>query len=289
MRKKILWAAAGICAAAACALAVWLTAGQVPGGRLASALPDAAAKPFADLEAADIAQATVTLSPPDLTVEIPDREELTELLRAVELREQDDSYIEYCGQGVTFTLRMADGSRVEATAFNPFFILDGTGYRTTYDPCEALNAYANGLLNQEDPRYFLESPPDLTVISDETALGALRGGYSWEYPLGDGTTCCTLADSIHPLDARDFLAGLDTTVSTAELHFNVEPQEIVAVRCWSDECWGNPGAESREAVLRGDTLELEPGGWIYEVEARWDLENGCGGTVSYAFYVVAWE
>ena len=284
MKKKILLTAAIVCAAAACVLAVWLTGG---GEQIAAVFPGAAEKPFANLEAADIALATVTLSPPDVTVEIPDREELAELLRAVELREQDDSYTEYCGQGVTFTLRMTDGSRVEATAFNPFFILDGTGYQTAYDPCEALNAYANGLLERKNLRYFLESPPALTVISDQTAVGALLGGYSWEYPLGDGTTNHTLADSLHPLDARDFLAGLDTTASTAELRFNVEPQEIVAIRCWSDDCWGNPNTASQEADLRGDTLELQPGGWIYEVEARWDLESGCVGTALYSFYVVA--
>ena len=60
MKKKILLTAAIVCAAAACVLAVWLTGG---GEQIAAVFPGAAEKPFANLEAADIALATVTLSP----------------------------------------------------------------------------------------------------------------------------------------------------------------------------------------------------------------------------------
>ncbi len=43
---------------------------------------------------------------------------------------------------------MADGSQEEIVAYNPFVILNGTGYRTQYAPCEELNRYANRLLEE---------------------------------------------------------------------------------------------------------------------------------------------
>lgn len=104
-------------------------------------------RPFAGLEAEDIREARVRLTPPDaeyvLTGE--ETEELAALLREVMLYRRDDSYREYCGQGVIFTLTMEDGSRVEGMAYNPFFVLEGRGYRTKYGPCQALNRFANGL------------------------------------------------------------------------------------------------------------------------------------------------
>ncbi len=44
---------------------------------------------------------------------------------------------------------MADGTPTEIMEYNPFFVIDGVGYKTEYEPCEALNRYANGLLNEE--------------------------------------------------------------------------------------------------------------------------------------------
>ena len=45
-----------------------------------------------------------------------------------------DSYRDYAGQGVKYTLTLADGTVTEVTAFNPFLIIDGTAYKTKYAP-----------------------------------------------------------------------------------------------------------------------------------------------------------
>lgn len=103
-------------------------------------------KPFKDLGASDIALATVQLTPPDKTIRIVEMEELAALLRDVVIYEQDNSYREYCGQAVVFSLTMKDGSYTRLMAYNPFLVIDGVGYRTQYEPCEALNQYANELL-----------------------------------------------------------------------------------------------------------------------------------------------
>ena len=106
-------------------------------------------KPFRELTGAEIRSASVRLSPPDLTVLIQDTDRLAELLQDVTLYEADPSYTEYAGQAAAFTLELDDGTQTTVTAFSPFLILDGVGYRTKHGPCEALNRYANDLLAED--------------------------------------------------------------------------------------------------------------------------------------------
>ena len=103
--------------------------------------------PYQDLKASEVVSAAVRLSPPDETVPIADPEELVALLKEVVIYREDNSYTEYSGHAVTFTLTMADGSQEEITAYSPFLIVNGTGYRAKYEPCEQLNRYANQLRN----------------------------------------------------------------------------------------------------------------------------------------------
>ena len=107
-------------------------------------------RPFRELEAADIAAASVTLMPPDVTLELDEAEieTLAELLGDLRITWPDQSYTEYAGQAVQFTVTFTDGTETEVTDYNPFLIIDGTGWRTAYEPCEALNRFANELLRE---------------------------------------------------------------------------------------------------------------------------------------------
>ena len=107
-------------------------------------------RPFRDLEAADIAAASVTLMPTDVTLELDagEIETLAELLGDLRITRPDQSYTEYAGQAVQFAVTFADGTETEVMEYNPFLIIDGTGYRTAYEPCEALNSFANELLRE---------------------------------------------------------------------------------------------------------------------------------------------
>ena len=86
-------------------------------------------KPFRSWEKADIAQVELTLTPPD---------------------QSDNSYTDYAGQAVVFDVTLQDGSTTQVVACNLFVIIDGVGYRTKYEPCEALNAFANRLLSERN-------------------------------------------------------------------------------------------------------------------------------------------
>ena len=130
MRKKAIFTAAVIIAV--------LTAGvMISRGKA----------PYKNLKAANIVSAAVYLSPPDETVQITNAEELVSYLGEVTIYNEDHSYNDYCGQTVLFTLTMADGAQEKITAFNPFVIINGVGYKAKYEPCERLSRYANQLLS----------------------------------------------------------------------------------------------------------------------------------------------
>lgn len=241
-------------------------------------------RPYKALDTSQLAYATVHLIPPDKTVEIADMEKLVEYLRNVVIYQEDNSYTEYDGQGVTFTLFMADGTQTTVMAYNPFLVIDGVGYRTKYEPCQDLNQYANHLLNADDAVIILETPPILTVFSDETAFSTLLGTYSWQSRSWDGSSRSMDVDSAHPLDCKDLFSLEETTDHTATLRFWEKP-DTVSVRCWSDEHWYDPSAESEDVAVDGNVIVLKPGGTIYEVNAAWGTENGYGGTASYSFYL----
>ena len=247
-------------------------------------------KPFKDLEPSEIVSATVRLTPPDITIQIEEIEELTEYLNDVVIYNEDNSYTEYSGQGVIFTLKLSDGSQTEIMAYNPFFVIDGVGYKTKYEPCEALSAYANKLLNDENANIIIEEPPGLTVISDETAFDTLLGTYVWQKRNSDGTSTETQADSPHPLDCENWLFKFETSEATATLNFAVKPSSILNIQCWNDNHWNNHDASSENITFDRYEIELKPGGYIYEVVAEWDTEkSGYGGIAHYYFYIQVLE
>ena len=104
-------------------------------------------KPLKNIE---LFSATVQLMPPDKTIQINDLDELEDLLEDIVIYNQDNSYTGYAGQAVVFSVTLLDGSQMEVTAYNPFVIIDGVGYKCKYEPCEELNDFANELLNDSE-------------------------------------------------------------------------------------------------------------------------------------------
>ena len=243
-------------------------------------------RPYKNLDAAQIASAKVRLSPPDKTVEIENASELAGCLNDVVIYYQDNSYTEYAGQAAVFTLTMTDGTQTEIAAYSPFLIIDGVGYKTKQEPCEALSRYADELLRSGTAGIILEEPPALSVISGGTSVSAFLGTYSWQKKDADGNSVSINAGSAHPLHCEELLSPpYETPEATAVLSFAEEPDAVVSVKCWSDEYWGAPAACSEEAAFDRGALALKAGAYIYEITAVWNAENGYGGTASYFFYI----
>ena len=106
-------------------------------------------KPFKKMKSSDIVSATVLLEPPDETIVITDVSELVADLNDVVIYNRNQSYHNYVGQAVTFTLTMSDGTQMKVMAYNPFIVINGIGYKTKYEPCEKLSQYANRLLDEK--------------------------------------------------------------------------------------------------------------------------------------------
>lgn len=107
-------------------------------------------KPLRNLDSAEVTAATVELYPPDATLELTQEEinELVPILNRVVSYQRDDSYVDYCGQAVIYTLTRTDGTQLRVQAYNPFLVVDGVGYRTKYGPCEELNQLGNDILRE---------------------------------------------------------------------------------------------------------------------------------------------
>lgn len=264
-----------------CLILALVFAGTMAGCRTGS-------KPYKSLTPQKIASATVTLTPPGKTLQLEEMTPLVALLNDVVLYEEDASYATYIGPGITFTLTLTDGTETRIMASNPFLVIDGVGYKTAYEPCKALADYANKLLKDEEIPVILEEPPVLNVVMDGIAYPTSLGTYSWQSKNDDETSTTVIADGVHPLYCKDsLLLFVETSEKTATLDFLEEPDAILSARCWSDAYWESPDAKSKNVSVDGNSIELQSGGHVYEVVAKWDESGGYGGAAHYAFYINA--
>ncbi|HIT94557.1 MAG TPA: hypothetical protein IAC43_05185 [Candidatus Faecivivens stercoripullorum] len=124
-------------------------------------------------------------------------------------------------------------------------------------------------------RFGMKSPPKLVVKCSDGSVSAILGTYSWQY-MNTGVT----ADAIHPLDNNNYKI-LETTDTAAVLEFAKDPDSILNVICWSDTFLSSSDAESEKVDFQDNTIQLKPGGYIYQVAAEWDTN----GTAYYSFYI----
>lgn len=149
----------------------------------------------------------------------------------------------------------------------------------------------------------LTEPPELTVICGKNSVEALRGTTNWTYQNADGTNTAIASDSMHPLQAKEYMQPLDlipipfsyVDPTKAYLQWNIVP-DTVLVRCWNEKCWGQTTAESEEIAVSSlmidsdiqtapsISFELKDGNYIYEVVAKWNSDEKYGGTAYYSFY-----
>lgn len=157
----------------------------------------------------------------------------------------------------------------------------------------------------------LQSPPDLIVNCGKESIEALRGTTSWQYDNGNGTFTGINSDSMHPLQAKEFMTPLNIIPTPyshidplmAYLQWDVTPDKV-SVRCWSEDCWGQYGDYddtseeievqkldieiahgSNETQRTADyTIRLKDENYIYEVVAEWNSSDKYFGTAYYSFY-----
>ena len=152
----------------------------------------------------------------------------------------------------------------------------------------------------------LKEPPALTVVYGENnSIEALKGTSSWMYQNDDGTWTGIEADSMHPLDAKEYMPCLDLlpviasfrSPLSAAMQWDTTPDKVT-VRCWGEAYWGQYDAESEELTVRTlmvdsntetapiISVELKDGSYVYEVIAEWSGAETYHGKACYSFYTV---
>jgi len=106
-------------------------------------------KPFDTMSANEIAQVTVYAIPPDEEATLTEAEiaSFIPLLQNLKVANPKASTAGLGGQTVKFTVLKTDGSTIEISNIgNVKIIIDGKNYKADYESAEALNNFANKVL-----------------------------------------------------------------------------------------------------------------------------------------------
>ena len=104
-------------------------------------------KPFRDLEAGQVVGVCVEAASSGEAVALDEQAvaDFVSVLQAVKLYGEDPGYQEASGPFVTFSFALSDGTEHTVSACAPYVVIDGTGYRTDVEPCQALSSLAEQL------------------------------------------------------------------------------------------------------------------------------------------------
>ena len=129
---------------------------------------------------------------------------------------------------------------------------------------------------------FPAEPPHLQVSDGNAAVTAWRGTWSWLVENEDGTGSGINTDTMHPLDCKKGIPSLKMT-KRGFLTFSFEEAPTsVTVRRYRLNSSDYDAYE--EIPVKGGSIEVKPGNYLYEVIAKWEHPNKpYGGTVYYAF------
>ena len=149
----------------------------------------------------------------------------------------------------------------------------------------------------------IKEAPEMVVVCNEIGITALQGTTSWTYTDIFGKGVSIVSDSMHPLQAKEYMPVLDILPTqfsysnplSARIQFNVKntksvrtmsPDEVY-VRCWDESCWGNADAKSEDVAVKmvngNFFFELKDGNYIYEVIAIFNSAKKYSGNVQYSF------
>ena len=105
--------------------------------------------PLKDLKDEEIQSISIHLWPPNETMELTRDQiaELVSLLKQVKIYNRTWMHHASGGQSCIMTITYLDGSTVEVNQLGSISIIDGRGYRSEYEPNEAINQFANKLFN----------------------------------------------------------------------------------------------------------------------------------------------
>ena len=149
---------------------------------------------------------------------------------------------------------------------------------------------------------FPEEPSHMDVIFGEARIRAMRGSYSWRVDGEDGESQYVIADSVHPLSAKEHMPCLNLQAVnssdsyTAQLVFDAPPRKVTA-KAWPVEAFEDQSIRAEEAFVDAIeidyadgrnscdyTLHIKNDNYIYQINAEWEKSGEYGGSAEYCFY-----
>ena len=181
-------------------------------------------------------------------------------------------------------------------------LFSGCGFGT--DKKDADNQKPSEKTSVPVEQNVFETVPDLTVACTDKSAKALKGTTTWTYTLADGRAQSFCSDSMHPLQATEYMETLSLMPSTmsryeplkATLLFEKPTPDKVTVRCWDESCVDKPDSPAAEIEVEAVEIDFADGTWgtdytftllngnyIYEVVAEWNTYEEFEGVVHYSF------
>ena len=231
------------------------------------------------------------------------------LLVPVPHRLKDGGSVEY--KAVLYTVKSVHQINPDVELENRYIegtvikILGVEVFNNTDEKTNPKNNSKGGSSNTETAT--LKEAPALTVVCGKESVEALRGTSSWQYVNADGTSTAIESDSMHRLQAKEYMTPLKlipTQYSSVEplkayLQWDVTPDKV-SMRCWSEDCWEQVGEyEDTSEEITVYALEVDYAGGsydadysaklkkdncIYEVTAEWNSHDEFSGKAHYSFY-----
>lgn len=236
-----------------------------------------------------------------IVVDGEDVGDIVEMFSSLKLKELD--YTEPSINGYDFWFKDADGNEIAKLSLpyrlSPWVVFKGTAYQDVNGGVDVDYlaqlvdmTVSAGPMQPEDGAgdnesvepLFYKSAPGLSVQHDGQSVRALKGTSSWTYMNPDGTSTGIEADSMHPLDAKEYMPVLPAVEGEVLLLFKTAPDEVT-VKAWPVSEWGNLDAvdEAIAVPVSGEKITLLEGGHIYEVFAKWTRFEEFGGAAYYSF------
>ena len=226
---------------------------------------------------------------------------IVEMFNTLKLKEM--KYTEPSFHGYDFWFKDADGNQIAKISLpygpSPWVVVGATAFQDVNGGVDVDYlaqlvdmAVSAGPMQPEDGAgdnesvepLFYKSAPGLSVQHDGQSVRALPGTSSWTYMNPDGTSTGIEADSMHPLDAKEYMPVLSAVKGEAWLVFDTAPDEVT-VKAWPVSEWGNLDAVDDAIVVpvSEEKITLLEGGHIYEVFAKWTRFEEFGGAAYYSF------
>lgn len=131
----------------------------------------------------------------------------------------------------------------------------------------------------------MPGPPEMKLVFDSNSAYSNLGGYTWHTLKQDGSYQGVTVDSLHILQCERILTVYYVTEGKGFLAFGDTEPTTITGRCWPASALGDMDAQSQPVTIDGINVVVNPGDWVYELEATWNHENYYG-TAKYFLCIV---